>query len=627
MKKRKLLSSVLVTMMVTSTLAPAVFAAEESGTQTGGVVSEGNPADEIFRVVLPTTTVDTYDMILDPYDLLSTSSLNGDRASYDGSSVYFTKSTLPTVTASGTLYASKIQDVADVTAFDINDYVTVAASAVTAVTDNSLYVWAPKAGSEALGVGEFVELDDTNLETYFTLALSATAVDSYVYAETEACDGLLYVAAGAAVTAADAVSYCTITSDDVTAVSGLYTDIALTTAAVFGDLTYNKAVVSHTKKSAAVTAKNKSTFGVVLNVKTDVTNTTDPVLFTTTAAVEGDTALNMSVDILGDDASVVANVEKNASDNDGTTNVDFYLSGTKTNYTQYQGAIDADTGGHTYNFVEKTDAVWSEVDFSVQAACNTTADWTDYNANLTAGNRISMDVVYTMTSAEDVVATPGDNYNATTGVINLVADVAPTIGTTSYVIDAGTAEDVTVGLGSGTLAATGITSITDGGTPIDAGNYTLVGSTLTFTDTYVDTLIGAGTANVNKSLVVVFNDTAATSVTITLTATLPSANNVTYSKASAADIVIPVDMGEGALAATAITDIVVKAADGYHSINGTFSSNKTYASSFSIDNTADTVTIKYTGWLEYYAAGAFDAYIVFDNDPTSYVKIDLTINN
>lgn len=627
MKKRKLLSSVLVTMMVVSTVAPVVYAGQETGTQTGGVVSEGNPADEIFRVVLPTTTVDTYDMILDPYNLLSTSSLNGDRASYDGSSVYFTKSTLPTVTAAGTLYASKIQDVADVAGFDINDYVTVAASALTAVADNSLYVWAPKAGSEALGVGEFVELDDTNIDTYFTLVLSATAVDSYSYAATTACDGILYVAAGAAVTGAEAVSYCTVVSDDVTAVTGLYTNQTLATAAVAGDLTYNKAVVSHTKSSSAVTAKNKSTFGVVLNVKTDVTNTTDPVTFTTTAAVEGDTALNVAVDILGDDATAVSNVTKNASDNNGTTNVDFYLSGTRANYTQYQGAIDADTGGHTYNFVEKTDATWSEVDFSVQAACNTTADWTDYNGSLTAGNRLSMDVVYTMTSAEDVVATPGDNYNATTGVINLIADVAPTIGTTSYVIDAATAEAVTVDLGSGTLAATGITSITDGGTPINTANYTLVGSTLTFTDTYVDTLIGAGTANVNKSLVVVFNDTAATTVTITLTATLPTVNNITFSKATAADIVIPVDMGDGGLAATAITDVVVKAADGYHSINGTFSSNKTYASSFSFDNTADTATIEYTGWLEFYAAGAYDVYIVFDNDPTSFVKANLTITN
>lgn len=628
MKKRKLLASFLATLMVVSTVAPAVLAEETSETQTGGVSSEGNPADSIFRVVLPTTTADTYDMILDPNDLLRTSSLNGDRATYNGDSVYFTKATDPTVTAAGTLYASVIQDNADVTGFDINDYVTVVDSAITVVTADSLYVWTPVSGSEDDGVGEFTVLDDSNLESYFDLTFdTATSVGTFTYAETLACDGVLYVAAGKAVAPADAVAYCTITNDAVTAVSGLYTDLALTTAAVFGDLTYNKAVVSHTGKSAAVTATNKSTFGVVLNVEVDVTNTTDPVLFTTEAAVEDDTELNIAVDVLGDDASAVANVEGNDADDNGTTDVDFYLSGTESNYTQYQGAIDAATGGHTYYFLENTDATWTDVDFTVQAACNTTADWTAYNDALAADNRLSIDVIYTMTSAEEVVATPGDNYNATTGVINLVADAAPSITTTDYVIDASTAEEVTVSLGSGDLVATGITSITDGGTPVDGANYSFSDPTLTFTADYVDTLIGDGSADVSKELVVTFNDTAATAVTITLATTLPSIEDLTYSLATTSDIVLNVDMGEGALAATAISDVVIQAGDGYHSINGTFSSNTTFASSFTFDNDADTATISYTGWLEYYTAGTYEVYVVFDGDATSYALATITVTN
>jgi hypothetical protein len=441
--KRKIFTSILALVLAFSMMPMSVLASQ-SGSQTGDVISEGNPAEDIFRVVLPVTTTDTYDLTLDPYDLLSTSSLGGDRASYDGSSVYFGIASDPTVTitAGGTLYAETKTVSADVTDFDIDDYFTVVDTAVTAITADTLYVWAPQSGQEALGLGEYVALTMANYEDYFTLTLTETAATGFTYAATSACDGLLYVSEGAAVTPAEAVGYCTIVSDAVDSLDGLFTDAALSSAADPADLTYTPSEVSHTNKATTVTATNKSTYGVVLNVELNATNTTTPVVFTTTANVEGDTELNLALDILGDDASAVSNVVKNSGDADGTTNVDFYLSGTASNYTQYQGAVDSDTGGHSYNYLEKVAPTWSDIDFGIQGACNTTADWSAYNATLAADNRLALEVVYTMTAAEDVTATPGDNYDSATGVIQLIPTPAMTVSTTGLVTITGLSSSI-----------------------------------------------------------------------------------------------------------------------------------------------------------------------------------------
>jgi|GEM_PF-6406314 Domain of unknown function. len=619
MNKRKLIAAILTVLMVTTMTAPAAYADTTSGSTTGAGASEGNPASDIFRVVLPTTAANTYDFIMDPNNLLSTSSLNGDRTTYDGSSVYFTSTTGATVKATNNdpLYIPGkvvVPDLATVTGA-----LTVSGSAITAVADNTLYVWVPTTGSEAQGLGEWLELDNSNITNYFDFTYSdATTISGYTYKATLACDGNLYYAHGVVATPEEAAAECTITSGAISAIGNLYSDAALTTKAVIGDLTYVAPKTVHTKAPATQTATNKSTFGVILNVAASVTNTTTPVKFTKTSDIAADTGLNFAIDILGDDKSVVANVTKNSADENGAASVDFYVPGVNTNYSMYQGAADANTGGHTYNYLEKTDAAWSNVDFNVQASCNTTADWTTYNNSLTAGNRLGIGLTFTMSTAT-VTATPGDNYNATTGVITINSGSAPAIATTSYTIAKDAAKDVTVDLGSGTLGATGVASIKDGGTTVNASNYSLTGSTLTLSSAYINTVIGAGTSDVSKSLDVTFNDGASTKVTITLNYTVPNvAASVltatgTYSKASgtnaSGDVVINYSLGSGTLAKTAVTTVYVEGP------TGNFNMTSQYPTYIAVDPVAHTIKIKST-WLTGYTAGqTVKIFVSFDSAP------------
>lgn len=98
-----------------------------------------------------------------------------------------------------------------------------------------------------------------------------------------------------------------------------------------------------------------------------------------------------------------------------------------------------------------------------------------------------------------------------------VADKAPSIATTSYTMTAATNIPVTVDLGTGGLAATGIGSITYTTTTLktlDSASYTFEGGVLTFKSTYIDLVMAATTT---RDYNIIFNDDAATSITITLT--------------------------------------------------------------------------------------------------------------
>ncbi len=248
---------------------------------------------------------------------------------------------------------------------------------------------------------------------------------------------------------------------------------------------------------------------------------------------------------------------------------------------------------------------FSTMSYEISGACNDVSGW----GSLDVADGVSLAITWTISAHSE--------------------DAAPSIATTTYAIASGTAEDVTVSLGNGALAATAITSVTDGGVAIDAGNYSLTGTTLTFSSAYVDTLVGDGTAAVNKELVVTFNDTAATAVTLTFTADItnaaPSMTAQTYSLSAPADLTFDVDLGLGDSAATTITDVVVESVDAnFYSINGSWGYSTTYASSFSIDD-ANTVTISNASWLSLMTAGTYDVYIVFDGDTNSYVNSTITV--
>jgi hypothetical protein len=632
MRKFKKVTAVLAAAtMVVCMMPVSAFAADSStGTVTGTGSSEGNNASDVFRVVLPTTTASTYDFIMDPNNLLKTSSLNGNRDAYDGSSVYYKtvgnaatvaakfaaqtnadthkdaklyKRTLTAVTfdavntteadaaslallkaaltvtdnavsavadnaivivdgdtetpvtmsnfstyftptiAGGTI--TKIEKTAAITATVVANTVvyaelnssdafskltiagdeitavngiyyltldgsyvamtaataaklltvdssastaaanftamtyantnkdnklyekketlvdasnktaalakfTVTNGTVTAVASDSLYVWAPDSTATAQGLGKWVEITLANYAQYFNLTVSNTAVTAYEYAAKTACDSNLYMTTYAELTAAKAAELATITgvgdAATVTDASKIYyltlndeyVSVGSDASTIANLVKLTPATEAYTGESGMAKATNKSTFPVVLNLKVQVKNTTSPVVFTTAAAVEADTKLNVSCDVAvdanndGTTESSVANVAQISDSNkDGLGIVNFYLDGyakkdAAVNYSQYQGAANAATGGHDYNYLEAVDATWDAVSYSLKTACNTKADWKEYNNALTAENRIKTDIVYTMSKATVTPVASGEdqNFDAATKVIDVAAKQA-----------------------------------------------------------------------------------------------------------------------------------------------------------------------------------------------------------
>jgi len=188
-----------------------------------------------------------------------------------------------------------------------------------------------------------------------------------------------------------------------------------------------------------------------------------------------------------------------------------------------------------------------------------------------AGNDLTFKPAYVDTLIAASVATRAytvtfNDTAATAVVVTLtysapIAEVLPSIATTTYAIDAATAKVITVALGAGTGTATGIESIKIGSTALTpTTDYTISGTTLTLTAAYVNAQIAA-TDKASRTLAVTFNNTAKTVVNLTITYTAPVVNRVggvtptavTFSKASGATVAI--DLGAGTGVVTGITAV------------------------------------------------------------------------
>ncbi|SFO06883.1 hypothetical protein SAMN04487831_10773 [Pseudobutyrivibrio sp. UC1225] len=153
--------------------------------------------------------------------------------------------------------------------------------------------------------------------------------------------------------------------------------------------------------------------------------------------------------------------------------------------TEYK-ALD----GNSSKTQDDFDATWANVDFSVEGA-------TTENLAIAAD-------------------TTAPKLKVTWSWEEAPTDVAPSIATTTYTLTANAALNVPVSLGAGSLAATGIASVKNGASalPTDAWSYS--NGVLTFTAARVNSIANA---KVSRTYTVVFNDTAGTSVDITLDGT------------------------------------------------------------------------------------------------------------
>ncbi|NTV90679.1 MAG: hypothetical protein HGA22_10050, partial [Clostridiales bacterium] len=196
--------------------------------------------------------------------------------------------------------------------------------------------------------------------------------------------------------------------------------------------------------------------------------------------------------------------------------------------------------------------------FVVSGIINKNADWSDYDVD----TEIKLTAVYSFEKLTEPAYTTA-MAGKTAGTYNSVAYVAPanpSIALDTFALDADTAEAVTVSLGAGAQAATGITSVTfnNGSTQTltPTTDYTFSGTTLTFTTAYVNALIAASVTS--RTYTVTFNNTAATTDTVTLTYTAPvnpSITGSTFAIASDTPEVVTVSVGAGAQAATGITSV------------------------------------------------------------------------
>lgn len=153
-----------------------------------------------------------------------------------------------------------------------------------------------------------------------------------------------------------------------------------------------------------------------------------------------------------------------------------------------------------------------------------------------------------------------NNSIETKKTITLIADnIAPTIASNEYTMLHGKAVTVDVDLGSGNLGATAIQAIryekSSGIASLPTTNYSFTNGKLVFNASYISSLLSLGITA--RDYTIIFNDTASTSVTITMRAdgSAPFIPSTSYEMSPGKDVAIDVDLGSGDLAATGVQSI------------------------------------------------------------------------
>lgn len=237
---------------------------------------------------------------------------------------------------------------------------------------------------------------------------------------------------------------------------------------------------TYANKSNTLTVTNKSSCDVTLSVKVKTTASDGgkdiALAESSTVATTGDPNLYLGLKV-GDETTVVSATEQTITAN---------IAGIPDNFE-----TKVDNGAYAY--AAKSDATgWKTIDISMEGA------------------------VSNLPIAADATA---PTVNVTWSYAEAPTDAAPSIATTEYTVDGTADAAVTVNLGAGTLAATGISEITFKSTTgavrtLDANLYSLAGTTLTISKEQISAWVGAGVSS--REYTIKFNDTAETTKTITM---------------------------------------------------------------------------------------------------------------
>ena len=248
---------------------------------------------------------------------------------------------------------------------------------------------------------------------------------------------------------------------------------------------------AYTNKSAAQTLTNQNAQDIDVTVKLEQkTAGSDSIAYSDAATFETTDTANKLYLAVTDDAAQDPAVSALTASSAATLSAT--VAGKPSNY---KPNYDSTNG---YGYVLKTkaendnnDLTWNSCSFTLTGALNKNADW--------ASNSFTFPTIKVTWS----YAEHQDN-------------AAPSIATTTYNLVADTAVSINVNLGAGDLAATAVTGLKNGSQDLPSDAWTYSNGVLTITAARVNSIVNAG---VTRTYTVVFNDTAGTTVDITLNGT------------------------------------------------------------------------------------------------------------
>ena len=235
---------------------------------------------------------------------------------------------------------------------------------------------------------------------------------------------------------------------------------------------------TYSEKSNALTATNESYQDVDFTVKVEqLTAGSESITYSATSTFETTDTANKLYLAVTDDTNVAALTDTAAAV------LVTEVAGVPDNYT-----ASCDASG-VYSYTKTGSTGWQSYSFYMTGALNMNATWGD---DLTFP-----EIKVTWSYAEHV------------------DQAAPSIASSEIELVKGQNATVSLNLGAGDLAATGITKITylnstGASKELATTNYKVEGNTLTIYSTYTDALTA------DRALTIVFNDTAATQKTVTL---------------------------------------------------------------------------------------------------------------
>ncbi len=240
-----------------------------------------------------------------------------------------------------------------------------------------------------------------------------------------------------------------------------------------GDTNYSSA-------SDEFTITNKSSMAIDVSVNATLTGIDGITMASSDAFTADDTTASMYL-------ALVSGETENALTSSGAS-----LTGTIDATDESAFEYTYADGAYSYGLKADTSEItFGTYTFNMVGACNQYGDWSE------------------LTEAAPTVG-------VVWSVAEHVDNAAPSIATKEYELTADTPVTVNMSFGAGELAATGVASVSytlSGSTGSLAGLYTIEGNILTIDAAAVNAIISA---NATATVTVVFDDTASTSVDLTL---------------------------------------------------------------------------------------------------------------